>query len=90
MGRHGAMHAAIQPYGPFAVGAKQEKIMLAVQSNREWQAFCAFVLKRPDLEAHADYSDQPQRVLNKAKLQAEIESIFRPLTKEQVIERLEE
>ena len=43
--RSGAAHATIYPYGPFAVGDAESSnpsnsVMLGVQNEREWAAFC--------------------------------------------------
>src|SRR4029079_1815603 len=38
--RMGAAHATIFPYGPFAAGDGRT-VMLGLQNEREWQAFCA-------------------------------------------------
>src|SRR5213592_1007109 len=42
--RSGAAHATIYPYGPFPAG-DGGVVMLGLQNEREWQAFCARVLE---------------------------------------------
>src|SRR5215212_5125335 len=44
--RSGAAHATIYPYGPFPAG-DGGVVMLGLQNEREWHAFCARVLERP-------------------------------------------
>ena len=46
--RAGAAHATIYPYGPFAVG-DGGAVMLGLQNEREWKAFCDTVLQNPAL-----------------------------------------
>ena len=46
--RSGAAHATIYPYGPFEAG-DGKTVMLGLQNEREWAAFCADVLRQPAL-----------------------------------------
>ena len=46
--RAGAAHATIYPYGPFPAG-DGKTVMLGLQNEREWVAFCKQVLRRPEL-----------------------------------------
>ena len=48
--RAGAAHATIYPYGPFVAG-DGKSVMLGLQNEREWVAFCRGVLGRDDLAA---------------------------------------
>ena len=48
--RAGAAHATIYPYGPFPAG-DGKTVMLGLQNEREWSAFCKLVLRRPGLAA---------------------------------------
>ena len=43
--RAGAAHATIYPYGPFPTGDGRT-VMLGLQNEREWQMFCAKVLRQ--------------------------------------------
>lgn len=85
--RHGASHAAIAPYGPFPVGGEQ--IVLAVQNDPEWVAFCAVVLQRPDLTRHPHLRDTALRVAHRAELCELIEAVFAGLSAPDVLSRLE-
>ncbi len=87
--RAGASHATIYPYGPFTAGDGRT-VMLGLQNEREWQAFCAKVLKRPALAADARFDANAKRVANKPALQALINEAFAALSAEQVVARLEE
>jgi crotonobetainyl-CoA:carnitine CoA-transferase CaiB-like acyl-CoA transferase len=85
--RAGASHAAIYPYGPFACGDGR-KVVLAVQHDREWAAFCAKVLQRPELAAQ--YKGNAKRLAERETLRVIIEEVCAGLTGEQLIERLED
>ena len=58
--RAGAAHATIYPYGPFPTG-DGKTVMLGIQNEREWQAFCAKVLGQPELATDPRFSTNPRR-----------------------------
>lgn len=86
--RAGASHATIFPYGPFAVG-DGHSVILGLQNEREWNAFCEGVLERPDLTTDPRFSSNTQRVINKETLTEIITTAFADLTTEAVIARLD-
>ncbi len=86
--RAGAAHATIYPYGPFPAGDGQT-VMLGVQNEREWTAFCERVLLRPDLAADERYTSNSRRASNRDTLRQLIVETFAALTADQVIERLD-
>lgn len=86
--RAGASHATIYPYGPFPVGDGSE-IMLGLQNEREWAAFCKIVLKQVEVATDYRFNTNSQRVANKDALRVLIVTAFASLSREQVIERLE-
>lgn len=86
--RAGASHAAIYPYGPFAV-AQGQTVMLGLQNEREWKSFCEQVLLRPELVEHPDFCRNSLRHQHRTELKAIIEQVFAPLSKQEVIARLE-
>ncbi|MEG3000375.1 MAG: CaiB/BaiF CoA-transferase family protein [Comamonas sp.] len=86
--RTGASHASIYPYGPFQAG-DGGTVMLGLQNEREWKAFCDAVLLRPEVAADARFNSNAQRNANRAELQALILQEFGALTAAQVVERLE-
>ena len=85
--RTGASHAAIAPYGPYAAGDGRT-ILFSIQSQREWEQFCAVVLERPGFASDVRFADNTRRVQNRAALQEEIESVFAGMTAKQVAERM--
>jgi len=86
--RTGASHASIYPYGPFVAG-DGKTVMLGLQNEREWKAFCDTVLQRPDVATDARFCSNAQRNAHRDALQALIVQGFSALTAAQVVERLE-
>jgi itaconate CoA-transferase len=86
--RSGAAHATIYPYGPFAAG-DGGIVMLGLQNEREWVAFCADVLRRPDLARDPRFDSNPKRTEARDALHAIIVETFAPLTADEVIARLD-
>ncbi|GAA5060335.1 CaiB/BaiF CoA transferase family protein [Nocardia callitridis] len=68
--RAGAEHATIAPYGPFptADGA----VLLSVQNEREWLAFCGDVLGDPALASDDRFATNSARVAHRAECNAVI------------------
>jgi itaconate CoA-transferase len=86
--RAGASHATIFPYGPFTVGDGRT-VILGLQNEREWKAFCEVVLEAPELTTDAQFSSNSLRAQNKDTLTQIITTSFSDLTTEGVIERLD-
>jgi itaconate CoA-transferase len=86
--RAGAAHATIFPYGPCASG-DGKTVMLGLQNEREWQAFCSQVLLQPALAQDARFLGNAQRSAHRDELRALITQAFAGLTAKQVAERLE-
>jgi len=86
--RAGAAHASIYPYGPFPAG-DGKTIMLGLQNEREWGAFCEQVLLRPELATDSRFASNSKRTVARDALRSIIVETFAALTAEQVIERLE-
>ena len=87
--RSGARHAAIAPYGPFECG-DGEVVFLGIQNEREWERFCEAVLEHPTMAKDDRFATNSGRVANREALDKEIEGVFKRLSAEEVIERLEE
>jgi itaconate CoA-transferase len=87
--RAAAAHATIYPYGPFAAG-DGKSVMLGVQNEREWKTFCAQVLGQPALAADERCDSNARRVAARDALAAIIDAVFRQLTSEQVVQRLDD
>jgi itaconate CoA-transferase len=87
--RTGALHASIYPYGPFAAG-DGGTVMLGLQNEREWKAFCAGVLHDAALAADPRFDSNARRNEHREALTAIILATFGQLTTEQVLARLDE
>ena len=87
--RSGARHAVIAPYGPFA-GGDGDVVYLGIQNEREWGAFCAQVLRRPELAGDPRFSANALRLANRPALDAEIEAVFGALDTAEIAARLDE
>lgn len=87
--RAGAAHATIFPYGPFPAG-DGISVMLGLQNEREWAAFCTTVLEQPELAKDERFSSNSRRVENRDTLRALIIEAFSGLTADQVVQRLEQ
>lgn len=87
--RTGVRHASISPYGPYRAGDGAH-LFIGVQNEREWQAFCADVLERPDLAQDARFSRNSSRVENDAELRVVIEKALSGRSAQEVAEHLDE
>ena len=87
--RTGASHATIYPYGPFPAGDGRS-VMLGLQNEREWAAFCDKVLQQPGLAMEERFAGNAKRVANRAELARIIGETFGKLTADEVVERLEQ
>ncbi|MEZ5491260.1 MAG: CaiB/BaiF CoA-transferase family protein [Gammaproteobacteria bacterium] len=86
--RSGADHASIYPYGAFRTG-DQQTLMLGVQNDREWLAFCDLVLALPELAYDARFADNTGRSSNREELRALILKQFANFTARELEERLD-
>jgi crotonobetainyl-CoA:carnitine CoA-transferase CaiB-like acyl-CoA transferase len=87
-GRPGLHHPTIAPYGAYGCG-DDTIILLSIQNEREWRRFCSDVLGNALLADDARFASNVARVEHRPALDAEIDAVFRTLTRAQVVERLE-
>ena len=87
--RTGAAHASIYPYGPFPAG-DGGTVMLGLQNEREWKAFCELVLRQPALAADERFDANTKRNANREALRALIVDTFGALTTAEVEARLDQ
>jgi crotonobetainyl-CoA:carnitine CoA-transferase CaiB-like acyl-CoA transferase len=85
--RVGLAHPSICPYGAFATqdGAL---VLVAIQNEREFAAFCAGVLREPDLPAQPGYETNVIRVHNRTTVDARIAAVFGALGRDEIVARL--
>jgi crotonobetainyl-CoA:carnitine CoA-transferase CaiB-like acyl-CoA transferase len=86
----GPSHAAIAPYGPFATGrgGSAPDIVIAIQNDREWVAFCERVLRRPELTRDPRFADNTARVTHREELSEAIEAVFTAVPADELDRRL--
>ncbi|MGE0006441.1 MAG: CaiB/BaiF CoA transferase family protein [Parvibaculaceae bacterium] len=72
--RMGVRHPTLAPYGVYS--AADGELLIAIQSNREFRAFCAEVLGRPELGTDALFLENEDRVRNRPRLDQHIERCF--------------
>lgn len=87
--RTGASHATIYPYGPFPAG-DGGAVMLGLQNEREWVAFCEKVLRQPALASDPRFAGNARRSAERGALRAIIVETFAALSSAQVIDRLDD
>jgi itaconate CoA-transferase len=87
--RTGASHATIYPYGPFPAG-DGKTVMLGLQNEREWVAFCNKVLHAPELAGDPRFASNSRRSAAREELRKLIVEAFSVLSTEEVTRRLDE
>ena len=87
--RTGASHATIYPYGPFPTG-DGKTVMLGLQNEREWAAFCDKVLQQPALATDARFAGNAKRSAQRVALRAVIVEVFAALTANDILARLDQ
>src|SRR3954466_6237266 len=85
--RVGLAHPSICPYGAFPTrdGAL---VLISVQNEREWAAFCARFLEEPDMPSRPGYASNNERVANRPEVDAHIAAAFARLTRDEAAARL--
>ena len=73
--RMGLTHSAIAPYGAYATGDGGQ-ILIAIQSDREWCAFCDRILGQPGLGTDPRFADNTNRAANRPAMDVEINRLF--------------
>ena len=87
--RSGLTHPTIAPYGQYRAG-DGKSVIFGLQNDREWADFCNTVLQRPDLVGDARFAKNVLRVQNRAELDSVLATCFAPLSREQLLQRLDE
>jgi itaconate CoA-transferase len=85
--RVGLAHPSICPYGAFPT-ADGALVLVAIQNEREWAAFCADVLLEPRLPLAAGFESNVARVANRSVVDARIAVVFADLSRAQAVARL--
>lgn len=86
--RAGVRHATVVPYGSYRCG-DGNAVLLAVQTEAQWQTFCRIVCERPQWLDDARYVNSPSRLAHRRELETAIEDALSALTRAEVTARLE-
>jgi itaconate CoA-transferase len=73
--RVGLAHPTICPYGAF-VTADGAQVVIAIQNEREWAAFCTHFLEESALATRPGFESNVARVANRAAVEARITAAF--------------
>ena len=87
--RTGSTHATIYPYGPFNT-SDHKQVVLGVQNQREWNAFCHIVLEQPELVESTLFKSNAIRSKNRIPLKSIIDATFSSLNQEEILKRLDQ
>ncbi len=85
--RLGLAHPSISPYGAYAT-ADGSLVLISIQNEREWAAFCVGVLGEPDLARADGYESNNARVANRDAVDARISEVLGRLTRDEAAARL--
>src|SRR5262245_12364625 len=86
--RAGVRHATVVPYGSYRCGDGQA-VLLAVQTEAQWSAFCRVVCEHSEWERDPRFATPPGRRINRDALEAAIEDAFAAHPRTEVTRRLE-
>ena len=81
-------HASIYPYGAFSTG-DDKVIMLGIQNEREWEAFCCDVMEQATLISDERFKANTLRSDNREQLRKIIQQVFAGLTAQQLSGKLD-
>ncbi len=81
-------HATVVPYGSYR--CKDGAVLLAVQTEAQWSAFCTIVCERPELLADSRFKTSADRRINRDALETMIEAALATVDRDEVTRRLEE
>ena len=85
--RAGLTHPSICPYGAFIL-QDDSSVLIAIQNEREWAAFCAHVLQLADLAPRPGFESNAARVANRPAVDSIVAAAFARLTRAEAITRL--
>jgi crotonobetainyl-CoA:carnitine CoA-transferase CaiB-like acyl-CoA transferase len=85
--RIGLAHPSICPYGAFPT-RDNSLVLISIQNEREWAAFCAHFLDEPDLPRREGFRVNNERVANRPVVDAHIGRMFASLSREECAAKL--
>ena len=87
--RVGLRHPTIAPYGAFTCSDGRE-LVLSIQNEREWAAFCQHVLGDASIATDARFKGNAVRTANRDAVEALVQGMLDTLTYPQAVDRLTE
>lgn len=87
--RAGHRHASIAPYGAYAL-SDGTRVVIAVQSNRDWRTFAKEVLLAPALVGDPRFVHNQDRIDNIVELERAIAEVFQQNEAHEITSRLAE
>ena len=87
--RSGLNHPTVSPYGAYLCGDGKQ-VLISIQNEGEWRHLCEDVLEDAALADQEEFADNMGRVRNRPALNEIIDAVFSQLTRDQVIERLDQ
>jgi formyl-CoA transferase len=87
--RVGLSHSSLAPYGVFR-SADNVPILISIQNDREWAAFCARVLERPELARDPRFASNLTRLANRTETDGLVARCFSTQAIEALSHRLEQ
>lgn len=87
--RGGLKHPSIAAYGAFTCSDGRE-LVLAVQNDREWHAFCLHVMEQPELISDVRFVNSASRGIHRQLIEDMIQAVIGALTWGEVTDRLTE
>jgi itaconate CoA-transferase len=85
--RLGLAHPSICPYGAFATN-DGALVLISIQNEREWVAFCASFLDDPALPKQPGFESNNLRVANRAVVDARVGQAFAAFTRDEAAAKL--
>jgi itaconate CoA-transferase len=85
--RLGLAHPSIAPYGVFA-SLDGAQILISIQNEREWRAFCAEVLQDAALADDPRFCSTVARARNRAQTDGMVAAVFASLPRAELLRRL--
>jgi formyl-CoA transferase len=85
--RVGLAHPSIAPYGAFA-SKDAVAILISIQNDREWRAFCRHVLENPGAAEDARFCSTVARVRHRQDTDGMVAAVFAALTRDELVARL--
>ena len=86
--RAGLSHPSIAPYGAFAA-SDGSQLVISIQNEREWAAFCAHVLEQPHLPEDLRFSSNAARCANRETVDAAVAAVFARFSPDELIARFD-